>query len=184
MNEDKHLIRITSDMRKSTGWVSGTVDGNITFEAKVFDNPSVFGIDGGRISKLSIRNASEEIVNYDRGWDVEPTTPEHRQIYEAVVSTLNDLDMVHSRDNSGQGRLHEKLEAAKEKTALSEFEVTITETLQMKVTVEARNQSEAEGMVEEGWIGNEYLLDADHFKGAKFEAALVKRELPGRSEER
>ena len=184
MSEDKHLIRVTSDMRKTTGWVSGTVDGSIKFEAKVFDTPSKFGIDDGRISKLSIRSGNEEFVNYDRGWDIEPSTPEHRKIYEAVVSTLNDLDMVHNRDSSSQGRLHDKLEAAKEKTALKEFEVTITETLQMKVTVEARNQSEAEGMVEEGWIGNEYLLDADHFKGAKFEAALVKRELPGRGEER
>ena len=184
MSEDKHLIRITSDMRKATGWVSGTVDGNITFEAKVFDNPSVFGIDDGRISKLSIRNANEEFVNYDRGWDIEPSMPEHRKIYEAVVSTLNDLDMVHNRDNGSQGRLHDKLEAAKEKTALREFEVTITETLQTKITVEAKSQSEAEGMVEDGWNGNEYILDADHFTGVKFEAALVKRELPGRGEER
>jgi len=72
--------------------------------------------------------------------------------------------------------LHDKLEAAKEKAALREFDVTITETLQMTVTVMAADQCEAEEMVEAAWNNSDYILDADHFVGADFDAAPVKRE--------
>ncbi len=38
-------------------------------EAKVYDNPSMFGINGGRVSKLYIETPDEEeICCYDRGW--------------------------------------------------------------------------------------------------------------------
>ena len=81
-----------------------------------------------------------------------------------------------------------KLEAAKEKAAekanLMEFEVTITETLQKKVTVSAISQCEAEEMVQEAWDNGDHILDADHFTGAKFDAVPVQRVLPTRSEER
>ena len=33
---------------------------------------SVFGIDGGRISKLTIKVGGKVTCNYDRGWDIEP----------------------------------------------------------------------------------------------------------------
>ena len=39
---------------------------------KHFDEPSEFGIDGGRISKLRITQKGVETCNYDRGWDKEP----------------------------------------------------------------------------------------------------------------
>jgi len=79
--------------------------------------------------------------------------------------------------------LMDKLDAAKEKSALREFEVTITETFKMKVKVTARDQCEAEEMVNEAWDNNEYLIDAEHFAGADFEAVPVKRELSARGTE-
>ena len=40
---------------------------------KVYDTPSAeYGIEGGRISKLTIKIYGEITANYDRGWDVEP----------------------------------------------------------------------------------------------------------------
>lgn len=42
------------------------------YQAKVYDEPSEFGIDNGRISKLAIRagsNKGKELFNYDRGND-------------------------------------------------------------------------------------------------------------------
>ena len=42
------------------------------YDAKVYDLPSEFGIDGGRISKLSIKRKGEEVCSYDRGWDIKP----------------------------------------------------------------------------------------------------------------
>jgi hypothetical protein len=76
-----------------------------------------------------------------------------------------------------QASLADKLGAAKEKAAQRDYEVTITETLQMKVTVTAKSRLEAEQMVQDAWDGSEYILDADHFQGVKFDAALLKPEL-------
>lgn len=39
---------------------------------KCFDEGSVYGIDEGRISKLMIKIDGQTVVNYDRGWDIEP----------------------------------------------------------------------------------------------------------------
>lgn len=41
-------------------------------EAKVYDTPSQYGIDGGRVSKMSVfdPHSEEFLLNYDRGWDV------------------------------------------------------------------------------------------------------------------
>lgn len=39
---------------------------------KQYEFPSDYGIDDGRISKLTISMNSENVVNYDRGWDIRP----------------------------------------------------------------------------------------------------------------
>ena len=43
-------------------------------QAKVFDTPSKYGINRGRISKLFVRRKSDKkvVLNYDRGWDIKP----------------------------------------------------------------------------------------------------------------
>ena len=92
----EYQVKITSDTRKSDGWLSGyaeSANGSASFNAKVYDLPSVFGIGEGRVSKLSISQGDNWIVNYDRGWDVVPLTPEHRKIFEAVLSKMENLDM-------------------------------------------------------------------------------------------
>lgn len=50
--------------------------GTFHFWVKRHEECSEFGIDGGRISKLTITNegTGREVVNYDRGWDIEPKT--------------------------------------------------------------------------------------------------------------
>jgi len=73
--------------------------------------------------------------------------------------------------------LVKSLEAAKEKAALRDFEVTITETLKMTVTVAAKDQHEAEQIVSDNWRNSEYILDADNFIGVEFEAKRPEREL-------
>jgi len=51
---------------------------------------------------------------------------------------------------------------------MKEFEVTITETLQKAVRVEASTKEEAQQLVEEMWNVGDVVLDADHFVGADF----------------
>ena len=41
------------------------------YRVKHYEEGSLFGIDGGRISKLMIKRGGEIVCNYDRGWDVE-----------------------------------------------------------------------------------------------------------------
>lgn len=45
------------------------------------------------------------------------------------------------------------------------YDVTITETLQMTVPIEAESLAEAEQIAEENWNRSQYILDADHFVG-------------------
>ena len=52
-----------------------------------------------------------------------------------------------------------------------EFDVTIVETLKMKVTVEADSLEDAEQLVSDGWYKGEYILDAECFEGVEFESA-------------
>lgn len=81
---------------KGDNWVSGLVnDGDFYFESKLFDEGSVFGIDNGRVSKLTIsignrwKGFDNCIINYDRGWDIEPEG-EDVEVYEAVLEFLEN----------------------------------------------------------------------------------------------
>ena len=70
-------------------WTEGRIEvRGITFHywVKVYDEGSVYGINGGRISKLTIRNekTGADVANYDRGWDIKPKT----QSAQKVVDTL------------------------------------------------------------------------------------------------
>lgn len=59
-------------------WSEGSI-GNLKsgkgichYWVKHFEEPSQFGINGGRISKLMIKKDGVITCNYDRGWDIEP----------------------------------------------------------------------------------------------------------------
>jgi len=59
-------------------WVSGTIAGH-AFQVLVFEDHAdtdAFELDGSRISKLWLRRQADRqvVANFDRGWDVEPTT--------------------------------------------------------------------------------------------------------------
>lgn len=53
----------------------------------------------------------------------------------------------------------------KEQRTMKPYEVTITETLQKTVEVEANSREEAERQVEGNWNNSEYIFDADSFVG-------------------
>lgn len=50
-----------------------------------------------------------------------------------------------------------------------EFDVTIVETLKMKVTVEAESLEDAIQLVGDKWYNGDYILDADNFVDVEFE---------------
>ena len=51
-----------------------TTGGKYKYWVKLFKEGSKFGIDGGKVSKLTIRKVGEtrDLCSYDRGWDIEP----------------------------------------------------------------------------------------------------------------
>ena len=46
------------------------------YKRQVYDEPSKFGINHGKISKLQLKQNGKIVANYDRGWDIHPTTKE------------------------------------------------------------------------------------------------------------
>jgi hypothetical protein len=71
---------LPKEKEDTTMWNEGTIrvmtgEGKyITahYWCKHFEEGSEWGIEGGRISKLQIKIEGKIVVNYDRGWDVEP----------------------------------------------------------------------------------------------------------------
>ena len=56
---------------------------------KQYDEGSEYGIEGGRISKLTIKRGTEEVANYDRGWDIKPQDPEAQLALEIILHGEN-----------------------------------------------------------------------------------------------
>ena len=59
------------------------------FSLKKFDEGSKYGIAGGRISKLFIKDNQNNILAcYDRGWDVKPGI-KAKEIFEKILKEYN-----------------------------------------------------------------------------------------------
>ena len=69
-------------------WKQGKLDG-CEYWVKCFDEPSVFGVNEGRISKLTVKRDGHEIINFDRGWDHMPITDEDQAILKKLLKMYN-----------------------------------------------------------------------------------------------
>ncbi len=79
---------VITQRRGETGWVHGYYN-DWTFDAKVFETPSKFGINNGKVSKLTIKDSTKKIIiNYDRGWDIKPA-PKDKKAYNVILKELN-----------------------------------------------------------------------------------------------
>jgi len=84
-------LRITKTTRRAAGagtWVIGTIAGH-RFDALVFPEHAEcpeFELGDSRISKLWVERKDDRttVVNFDRGWDLRPTT----KIAQAIVDFL------------------------------------------------------------------------------------------------
>lgn len=92
-------MKITIKKLGQYPWREGTVEGH-HFQAAVYDKPSVYGINEGRISKLMVWDEAKRqgrrgysrttLMNYDRGWDIEPEA-RHKALIDELVSYLENL---------------------------------------------------------------------------------------------
>lgn len=70
--------------------------GTHTIQIKRYDEPSQYGINNGRISKLYIKDEKQKhetgtgvvVANYDRGWDVKPTDPKVKKLVDQIVKAF------------------------------------------------------------------------------------------------
>lgn len=81
-------------------WKQGyiTIDGHtFRWEAKVYEQGSVFGIDNGRISKLWLAeyvgdptsSRCKEAACYERGWEHRPDTPQAQAAVKQLIEKYN-----------------------------------------------------------------------------------------------
>lgn len=80
---------ITMKVRKD-GWATGKI-GPYEFQAWVFDEASIYGINNGRVSKLFMSKQKETIVRYDRKWELEPTDKKGIAAYQQLLTSLEQL---------------------------------------------------------------------------------------------
>jgi hypothetical protein len=76
----------------SEGIIASPTTGNkYKYWAKHYETGSEFGIDGGKVSKLTIRKIGEsrDLYNYDRGLDVDCADDEVRAVYSIILSKYN-----------------------------------------------------------------------------------------------
>ena len=71
-------------------WTRGYI-GPFRFEIKHFDEPSVFGINEGRISKLWLKpkDGSQIAAAYELGWDKRPETKEAQEAVDTLCTLWN-----------------------------------------------------------------------------------------------
>lgn len=78
-------------------WSEGTIgspngDGTNTichYWVKHYEEGSKFGIEGGRISKLTIKAEGRITCNYDRGWDIEPADEATKKALAILMHDYN-----------------------------------------------------------------------------------------------
>ena len=81
-------------------WSEGTIsipDANVKakttichYWVKHYEEPSEeYGINGGRISKLTLKINDKTVCNYDRGWDVEPGDENTQLALELLLHSEN-----------------------------------------------------------------------------------------------
>ena len=85
---DLQITKIETRQQMGGTWVDGTLDGH-RFQVLVFEDHAdteAFELDGSRISKLWLRRESDRqvVANFDRGWDIDPTT----DLAKAIVGFL------------------------------------------------------------------------------------------------
>ena len=74
------------------GVIGAPVNGKMIackYWVKTFDEGSEWGIEGGRISKLTIEVNGKTTCNYDRGWDIEPKDEATQKAFAILMCEYN-----------------------------------------------------------------------------------------------
>ncbi len=81
-------IKVKEKAPTDPNWKEGALrvyDESYHYWAKVYETGWQYGIDGGRVSKLTIKRGGETVANYDRGWDIEPVDEGTKLAMEIIL---------------------------------------------------------------------------------------------------
>ncbi len=86
------ILKVEPPAPRGRCWVSGMMQKH-RFSALVFPEHALhpsYELCRSRISKLDIQRHGEDerVVNFDRGWDIHPTTKEAQEIVDFLVANL------------------------------------------------------------------------------------------------
>ncbi len=89
---DLQITKIETRDQMGGTWVDGTLDGH-RFQVLVFKDHAEnedYELGASRISKLWLRRQADPqvVANFDRGWDVEPTTDIAREIVDFLAAGI------------------------------------------------------------------------------------------------
>lgn len=78
-------------------WSEGTIEIKnpngtkvpVRYWVKHYDEPSPWGIENGRISKLTLEQGEETVYNYDRAVDIPAKTPEAQAALAILMQKYN-----------------------------------------------------------------------------------------------
>ena len=87
----KHLKQYMIEARQlGQGWTN-VENNDYKGQMLAFDEPSKYGIDGGRISKLYIKDkkTDKDVIVYDRGWAVKPSSVKAKKYLDELVTLYN-----------------------------------------------------------------------------------------------
>lgn len=89
----EYIVKQLKPTHGTIGDYTQITDGDFKAVIKHFDEPSnEYGIDGGKISKLWIKNTktNKVVANYDRGWDIElENDSKLKKFYERIIKEFN-----------------------------------------------------------------------------------------------
>ena len=77
---------------EKTMWTEGTIRvGASVFHywVKHYEEPSIYGYEEGRASKITLRRNAETVFNFDRGLDVPPTDAETETALAILLKQYN-----------------------------------------------------------------------------------------------
>ena len=79
-------------LEEKTMWTEGTIQvGTSTFHywEKHYEEPSIFGYEEGRASKISLRRNGKTVFNFDRGMDIPPEDEETKTALAILLKQYN-----------------------------------------------------------------------------------------------
>ena len=95
-------MKIISPHNKDTNWITAIIEDRWV-QAKVFDEPSAYGINNGRVSKLAVGKTNKQdpnknffnqmCYNYDRGLDFNKAP---KKLIKKIVEELESLPKLFS----------------------------------------------------------------------------------------